>query len=109
MSHATLEEILKEAEALPPNERRLLPLVLKNEVVASLIVKARSLTSDEQRQLLEAIKYYLEAIDIARKLSGSASETNTVSAVRGKYAHLPTGSEEFAALKHEEIELEDRR
>jgi hypothetical protein len=29
--------------------------------------------------------------------------------IQGKYAHLPTSSEDFAARKQEEIDLENRR
>jgi hypothetical protein len=114
MSRATLEEILEEAEALPPDERRLLREVLNSEMVnallavlavpvlISLVEKTHSLPPGEQQQLRETLNRSMAD-------SGSMNKTEMVRAVRGKYAHLPTGSEEFAALKRQDIELEDRR
>lgn len=114
MSRATLEEILEEAEALPPNERRLLREVLNSEMVNALLAvlavpvlirlveKTHSLPPVERQQLRETLNR-------STADSGLASRAEAVRAIRGKYAHLPTGSEEFAALKRQEIELEDRR
>jgi hypothetical protein len=114
MPHATLEEILEEAEALPPDARLALREVLNNEELSalvgillmtgllSLLEKTLSLLPVERQQLREELER-------AAAESGLVNKAETVRAVRGKYAHLPTGSEAFAALKQREIELEDRR
>lgn len=52
----------------------------------------RVLSAEERRQLFNR----LERIALSRR-------------IRGKYAHLPTSSNDFAARKIEEIALEDRR
>jgi hypothetical protein len=114
MPHATLEEVLKEAEALPPNERQLLRQVLSDEERSArfgalliwgllyLFGKMSPLTPAERRELQEALNR-------AAGDSGLMSKADAVRAVRGSYSHLPTSSEAFAAQKRGEIELEDRR
>jgi hypothetical protein len=59
----------------------------------------RSLEPEEQGRLLEMLK---------REKRNSEREALARS-IMGKYAHLPTGSEEFIALKRQEIELEDSK
>jgi hypothetical protein len=60
-----------------------------------VIEEAKSLTPEEQRQLREALDKEARTAELRR--------------IQGKYAHLTTSSEEFAARKAEEIALEDRR
>lgn len=72
---ATLDKIMEEVRALPP---------------------------DEQRQLLELLEQETHASERARRSALTRS-------IRGKYAHLPTGSIEFIALKRKETALEDAK
>jgi hypothetical protein len=111
MSPATLEEVLEQAEALPPDERQLLREVLSQEersvtfvdlLVAGLLLISLNKTHLSIPELREMLKRAAVASSLARR-------AEAVRAVRGKYAHLPTGSEAFAAQKRKEIELEDRR
>jgi len=112
MSPATLEEVLEQAEALPPDERQLLREVLSKEeksasfgalLLAGVLLQFFNKTHSSIPEPLR------EALERAASDSGSAGRAEAVRAMHGKYAHLPTGSEEFAALKRQEIELEDRR
>ena len=66
--------------------------------LVKIIEEARALPPDELRQLLEE----LEKIEV--QMRGFH-----VQQVKGKYAHVATSSDEFAAAKAEEIALEDRR
>ncbi|HEX8922885.1 MAG TPA: hypothetical protein VF766_15530 [Pyrinomonadaceae bacterium] len=60
-----------------------------------VIEDAKSLTPEEQRKLREALDKEARTAELRR--------------IQSKYAHLITSSEDFAARKAEEIELEDRR
>jgi hypothetical protein len=71
---ATLDRIIEEVRALPPDEQRQLRLTLEREA-----------QSTEQ-----------------------AERNRIASSIRGKYAHVLSSSDDFAARKAEEIELEDR-
>ncbi len=70
----TLDRIIEEVRALPPDEQKVLREMLDKE----------SRTAEQSRRL-------------------ALSRT-----IRGKYAHLNTSSDDFAAQKAEEIALEDR-
>ncbi len=59
-----------------------------------VVKQVKSLTPDQLRQLREAL--------------GKEARTGELRRIQGKYAHLTTNSESFAARKPEEIELEDR-
>jgi hypothetical protein len=67
-----------------------------------LIEEAKSLTPDEQRQLREALDRELRAAQ-------QEERDRLAGGIRGKYRDVLIGSEEFAALKAEEIALEDRQ
>lgn len=60
-----------------------------------IIEEVRALTPDEQQQL--------------RELLDREARTAELRQIQGKYAHLGVSSEDFAARKAEEIELEERR
>jgi len=60
-----------------------------------IIEEVRALNPDEQQQLRELLEREARTAELRR--------------IRGKYAHIPTSSDEFARQKQEEIELEDRR
>ena len=112
MSPATLEEVLEQAETLPPDERQLLREVLSkgewSELFLLLLIAGAVLSSIKKTHssMPEPLR---EVLERAMAESSLASRAEAVRAVRGKYAHLPTGSEAFAALKQQEIKLEDRR
>lgn len=69
----TLEEIIREAQALSPDERRRL------------------------REILDAKRSHVQQ-----------GRVELASRIRGKYADVLPNSEEFAALKTEDIAREDR-
>jgi hypothetical protein len=115
MSGVAFEEILEEeAKALPPEEQRQLrevldtehlPIILAGLLAAGLIYfleKRNALTHDERQRLRDKLNQ--AALD-----SGVVSRADMVREVRGKYAHLPTSSQEFALQKSEEIGRENRR
>jgi hypothetical protein len=114
MSSAVVEELLEEAKALPPDEQRQLRDLLSDEnlkgilqflLVAGLVylIKKTNDPPPEERRRLDDLLVLL-AIEM-----GVMSRAEFVHSLRGKYAHLQIGSEEFAAQKREEIRLEDRR
>jgi hypothetical protein len=110
MPETTFEEILEEVKALPPEQQEklreavtlIVPLYLMGDLVG-IIEKTFSLMPDDMRRLRDVL--IIETSDFA----GRERRAQTARSVRGKYAHLPTGSEAFAARKAEEIRLEDRR
>lgn len=110
MPQDTVTEVLKEVEALPPEEKDhvreflygLLTLLAVG-AAAHILEKTVSLLPDERRQLRDALSRDL--MDMA----GPEVRAEITRSVRGKYAHLPTSSEMFAAQKAEEIAIEDRR
>lgn len=67
-----------------------------------IIEEIRALPPEEQRRLLEILEQ-------ERRGSERARRAELARQVRGKYAHLLTGSEEFIALKRKETELEESR
>lgn len=122
MSSTALIEILEEApKSLPPDEQRQLreaisklrettgdgkPLTVAFYLLAAgLIVfleKRKALRQDERRRLYDLL-------DRGAVESGLVGKADLIREIQGKYAHLPTSSEAFAARKAEEIALEDRR
>jgi hypothetical protein len=67
-------------------------------VLDRIIEEVRALPPDELRLLREELDRMQ-----------AESHAAFVREVKGKYAHVPTSSEAFAARKAEEIALEDRR
>ena len=63
------------------------------------IEEFRALEPEEQGQLLEILE---------REKRGS-ERAALARSIRGKYAHVPTSSEDFIALKHKETRREDSR
>lgn len=107
---ATLEEVIEEAKALPPEQqegyRQFLAVVFAfafSRAAAETIKKTLSLPPDDVRRLrdtLDVMTWETLSPDARQRLASS---------IRGKYAHLPISSDDFAARKAEEIALEDRR
>lgn len=75
---------------------------MSKATLEQLIEEAKSLTPEEQRQLRAAL-------DKETQSAEQAERNRLASGIRGKYANILSSSEEFAARKAEEIELEDRR
>lgn len=110
MPESTFEEIVEEVKALPPSERKqfrealnALGASLFVELVARLLEKTLTLTPDDRRRLTDLVN------SVALEMIDQKTKKNFTRSIRGKYAHLPTSSETFAARKAEEIMLEDRR
>lgn len=110
---ATLEEVLEEVKTLPHEQQEVIREVMslvsaaylagKAAEFMELLEKALSLSPDDMRRLrvmLNTVNWNISSADARRRLARG---------VRGRYAHLPTSSEAFAARKAEEITLEDRR
>ena len=101
---------MEEVKSLPPEQQELIREAVSLLTVMFLAGKAMeimektlSLTPDDMRRLrdvLNGVTWEMSGPDVRRRLARS---------VRGKYAHLPTSSDAFAARKAEEIALEDRR
>lgn len=116
MSSAVLEEVVEEAsKALQPDEQQQLRAVLSGEDfrqgfgfyllafgVLYLLEKRNALPSEDRQRLSDLVNR-------AAADSGLVDRAAIVRSIRGKYAHLGMSSEEFAAQKQKEIELEDRR
>lgn len=64
-----------------------------------IVEEFRTLEPEEQGQVLERLE----------QEKRSSEREALARSIMGKYAHLPTGSEEFIALKRREIELEDSK
>ncbi|HEX8138302.1 MAG TPA: hypothetical protein VF544_11975 [Pyrinomonadaceae bacterium] len=110
MPETTLEEIVEEMKALTPEQQEklreavnlLVPLFLFGEMV-KIMEKTLTLMPDDMRRLRDVLN------TVTFDFAGSQGRAQMTRSVRGKYAHLPTSSEAFAARKAEEISLEGRR
>jgi hypothetical protein len=71
--------------------------------VQSIVDAVRGLDSQQRRELASA----LLALDVPPSVV-SASRKQLVDAVKGKYRHLPTSSDEFLNRKKEDIALESQ-
>jgi hypothetical protein len=110
MPETTLEEIVEEVKALPPEQREKLReavnLIIAEFAVGEMIrlmEKTLTLTPYELLALRDLLNTF------TRDFAGPGGRAQTARSVLGKYAHLSTSSEAFAARKAEEISLEDRR
>lgn len=74
---------------------------MANATLEKILEDVRALTPDEQRQLREMLNKEAMSEEQARRAA-------LIKSIRGKYAHVPTSSEEFAERKQVEIDLEDR-
>ena len=74
--------------------------------VQELVEAARALTADERRELITELEKQPEP---ERPPILEAERIALIRSVCGKYAHLPTSSEDFIRRKQEEIDIENRR
>lgn len=70
-------------------------------ILEEIIEKVPLLSEEEQQKLIEAV-------EAQRKIKAEAERRAFVRSLKGKYAFVPTSSEDFARRKQEEIELEDK-
>lgn len=70
-------------------------------VLDKIIEEVRALSPAEQRQLRELL-------DKETREAGREERARLAASIRGKYRHVLTSSEAFAARKAAEIALEDR-
>lgn len=75
-----------------------------SHVLERIIEEVRALPPDQRQILREMLDREQQDQDGERARRAALTQH-----IRGKYAHLPTSSEEFARYKAEEIALEDRR
>jgi hypothetical protein len=68
--------------------------------VQQILLAVRALAPNQRQELARALER--EAL-----MSPAKPDANLISAVRGKYAHVSTSSEEFMARKREELESEN--
>lgn len=115
---AVLEEIIEEVRALPPDEQGQLREVLNNNELLGwlfmaaafgIISKVKALDPAERQQLLDVLNHERNRIVHGSLSPEQRRRADIIRSIRGKYAHLPTSSDDFAARKAEEIALEDRR
>ena len=71
-------------------------------ILEKIMQEVRTLSPEELRELREMIDREARSQEQVRR-------EEALRRIRGKYAHLPTSSEDFAARKREEIEIENRR
>ncbi|HEX8493044.1 MAG TPA: hypothetical protein VF658_09405 [Pyrinomonadaceae bacterium] len=109
MSNTTVEEVIEEVKTLSPEEREkfrefveTIALLFTLGHAMEIMKKTLTLMPDDMRLLRDALN------KATFEMVGPSIRANMARAVRGKYAHLPTSSEGFAARKAEEINLEDR-
>jgi hypothetical protein len=115
MSSVSLEEVVEEAKALPPDDQeRLLELVggswgglLLLIGIVHILDKMKALDAKELELLPGRLNQEIHTPELTDK--AAAIRRIRARRIRGKYAHLPISSESFAARKAEEIALEDRR
>lgn len=110
MSNPTIEEVIEEVKTLSPEEQEkfrefveIIALLLIAGHAIGIMQKTLTLMPDDMRQLRDALN------KVTFEMVGPDIRANMARKIRGKYAHLPTSSEAFAARKAEEINLENRR
>jgi hypothetical protein len=75
---------------------------MSSVTLEKVLEDVRALTPDERRQLRELLN--------EETLTMERTERETLlRRIQGKYAHLPTSSQEFADRKQGEIDIEDPR
>ena len=74
-----------------------------------IIEEIQQLSPDEQRQLREILNREPHEPSTGTLTPEQQRRADLIRSIRGKYAHLPTSSAEFAARKADEIAREDRR
>jgi hypothetical protein len=117
-----LEEIIEEVHALPPDERGQLREVLNNNQllegllgllfmagVMHILSKMGDLDADERQRLRERLNRESHLLGAGTLTPEQQRRAALIRSLRGKYAHLPTSSDDFARQKAEETALEDRR
>ena len=80
-----------------------------SQTLDRIIEEVRQLAPDERRQLREMLDREPHPLTSDSLTPEQARRAALIRSIRGKYAHLPTSSDDFAARKAEEIALEDRR
>ena len=75
---------------------------MSTAVSEEIIEKLGLLSEAEQQKLAEAIEQQ-------KQMKAETERRAFIRSLRGKYAFVPTSSEDFARRKQEEIEIEDRR
>jgi len=77
---------------------------MSTAVLEEIIEKLEQLSEAEQQKLAEAIEQQ-------KQMKAETERRAFIRSLRGKYAFVPTSSEDFARRKQEEIEIEieDRR
>ncbi len=73
-----------------------------SHVLDRIVEEVRGLPPNERQLLSEMLFREQHLAERSRRAALSRQ-------IRGKYAHLPTSSEDFARRKTEEIVMEDRR
>ncbi|MGA9774096.1 MAG: hypothetical protein WBV94_34010 [Blastocatellia bacterium] len=71
-------------------------------LLEKIIEEVKTLTLEEQRQLRDLLNSQTDSSEQTQRDRLAAS-------IRGKYAGILTGSDEFAAHKSEELVLEEQR
>jgi DNA-directed RNA polymerase subunit F len=110
MSDTTLEEIIEDVKSLPPEQQEKLREAV-NLIVTLFLVgqmmeimeKTLTLMPHDMQRLRDILN------SVTLDFAGAEDRAQMARSVRGKYAHLPTSSDAFAARKSEEIRLEDSR
>lgn len=74
-----------------------------SEQVQSIVEAVRSLTTEQRRELMEALATFETS-----RTPISASRRELVQAIKGKYRKVPTSSEPFMSRKREDLALESR-
>lgn len=106
---ATLDKIIEEVRALSPEEQEQLRDMLNAmsqmmlmEAVVELLTQLRRLKPEEIQRMRDFMNRQPPISEQTRRAIRSR-------AIRGKYAHISTSSDEFIALKREETRLEDSK
>ena len=72
---------------------------------------AGALSVEQARQLIDGVRQILLTGDVSSRPSyyPRAEASAVPHIIQGKYAHVPTSSDEFMVRKREDLELEERR
>ncbi len=72
---------------------------------------AAALSVEQARQMIDGVRQILLTGDVSSRpgYSPRAEAGAVTHLIKGKYAHVPTSSDEFMARKREDVELEERR
>lgn len=110
MPNATLEEVIEEIQGLTPEQKEQVREFVNFMIFAFTVGKAMEIMEKTLTLMPDDMRRLRDFLNGATfNLAGSEGRARMARGIRGKYAHVRTSSEDYIALKREEIRREDSK